>query len=754
MAAIFLTDVVITAAAAWLLVCASGHGKHGFLEASLAWLWSLMALAAGAGVILGLTGGFGAVGFLVFHGVLLGALLVARRTRLAADRETLRIVGRQFRQFFATPGSERLIAAGLLVILAALTVIAACAQPAVLDALTYHLPRIGAWLQDGKVHVLATTDARLNFVADIPDIVWAWLAGGAGSGFRLVVLAQAITGILAVGATVGLARQSGLSRGASLLAGGLLLGMANVVVQFTAAQTDLFATGIFAASFYLWLVALRRGECSWPGALGAGFALGAKGTLCYLAPGALLWVAWLAWHHRISWGQWQRTLLAGVIGIGLFAGPSFLRNKQTYGGILGPAVWVKRHHQGFDSVSGQLHKLDWNLTASLAQNLEPHSQPGALRAISLGAAQTLVRTLPAPAQDPYTLHGLDRRETLGQILQRSEPDADAVSFGSVALLLFSLGAIFCVIRWRRAETRLIAVWGAGAVIFVLFFEIMQQWHPYSFRYLVLMAPWVALVAAWGIEQLGRKWRLALWLVVGLATLDLAWHVTTRTHQAGWETVTSPGRSLNYFVAQRWRVWSQALDHPESPFLLALPEERQIAAFYRQKPPREVGFLPEPGNDSGTAEKLLQGETGWLIVPAARLLGREGTVVASVWLFEGDENNPYSLAAYRAVRPGEKPAPIVYRQQRTVTDGFITYCLLVKPAGSRTVRLILTNPGSRSRSYQCATPLSHARNLLAPGARVRLELPMPADAVSEIAIAFDPADPADAAAPPPTVEVER
>ncbi len=751
MAAIFLTDVGVTLAAAWLLVCAGGHAKHGFLEAGIAWLWSLLALAAGAGVILGLTGGFGAPGFLVFHSGLLGALLVVRRSHLAADRELLgRAVG-QVRQFFATPGCDRLIAAGLLVVLLALTVIAALAQPAVLDALTYHLPRIGAWLQDGRVHVLATTDARLNFVADIPDIVWAWLAGGVSAGFRLVVLAQALTGLLAVGATIGLARQSGLSRGASLLAGGLLLGMANVVVQFTAAQTDLFATGIFAASFYLWLAALRRGEVSWLGALGAGFALGAKGTLFYLAPGALLWVGWLAWQHRLPWAKWQRTLLAGLLGIGLFALPSYLRNWQAYGGFLGPAAWVKKHHQGFDSVSGQLHKLQWNLTASLAQNLEPQSQPDALRALSLGTARALVRTL--PVADPYTLDGMDRRAVLGQILQRTEPDADAVSFGLVTLLLFSLGVIFCVIRWRHAAARQMAVWGAGAFIFLLFFHFMQQWHQYAFRYLVLASPWVALVSAWGIEQLGPSWRRAIWLLAGFATLDVGWHVTMHTHQAGWKSVVSPERSLSYFVAQGWRDWSQQLDHPEAPLLLALSQERPIGAFYRQSPARPVEFMAEPESGAATAEAILHSRPGWLIVTAGRLLGREGRVAASVWLFKDDENNPVSLAAYRLLMPGEKPTPIVYRQKRAITAGVLTYDLLVKTTERPAVRLLLTNPGPTERGYAWSTPLTRVRGRLAAGTRVLLELPMPADAVGEILVVFDPAGAAAVNDPAPTVEFQ-
>jgi hypothetical protein len=752
-AAIFLTDVLVTAGAAWLVVCASGHGRHGFLEAGVAWLWSLLALVAGAGVVLGIIGGFGAGGFLLLHSVVLAGLLAVRRKEWTNDRETLRRVVDGVRRFFATPGPERLIAAGLLVILALLAAIAACAQPAVLDALTYHLPRIGAWLQEGKVRVLPTADARLNFVADIPDLVWAWFAGASATGFRLVVLAQALAGILAVGATVGLARQSGLGRSASLLAGGLLCGMANVVVQFTAAQTDLFATGVFAAAFYLWLVALRRGRCSWLGALGAGFALGAKGTLFYLAPGALLWVGWLAWHHRLAWSQWRLTLLAGLLGIGLFAVPSYLRNWQAYGGFLGPAAWVKKHHQGVDSPAGQLHKMEWNLTASLAQELEPHSQPEPLRAISRATAERLVQTLPAAADDPYTLDALDRRATLERIIERSEPDADAVSFGAVTLLLFLLGTFFCVIGQRRDGAPLIAIWAAGAVIFVLFFHFMQQWHQYAVRYLVLTGPWVAVVAAWGLEQLG-SWRRAAWLLVGLATLDVGWHITTHTHQAGWKSVVSPERSLSYFASQNWRAWSSQLDHPGAPFRLALSGERPLGAFFRQSPPREVVFDSPPPDGTATAEQLLRGKSGWLIVPAGSLLGREGRVAASVWLFEGNENNPLSLAAYRNLEPGEQPSPILYRHTSTSTSGLVVHSLLVKTSGSAVAHLALANAGTRARGYQWSTPLGHARGVVPAGGRVVLELPMPADAVGEIAVAFDPADAAERDSPAPTVEFSR
>ena len=684
-----------------------------------------------------MTGGFGEIGFLVFHGAVLTGLVFTRRQSLAADFAALSLAGRRTRQFFNMPGGARLIGLALLVILASLTAISACANPDVYDALTYHLPRIGHWLQDGKIQILGTPDARLNFIAVLPEIVMAWLVGSMREGFHLVVLAQAIGGIMTVGATIGLARQSDLGRGASLMAGGLLLGMANVVVQFTAAQTDLFATGVFAASFYLWLVALQRGESSPLGALGAGLALGAKGTLFYMLPGGLLWVAWLAWHHPLPWSQWRRTVLVAALGIELFALPGFVRNYEAYGNPLAPEAWMKRVQPGFDSVSGQLHKVYWNLLSSLAQNFDPRSQPDGLRAISRKACSALVQQL--PAKDKYTLPGFDRRSELELLVLRTNPGADSAAFGVVTLLLFSAGSLIALAQWRPGKGRLVLVWSTGVMIFLFYYNLMQQWHPYAFRYFVLVAPWVAIVAAWGIEQLGGRWRLAVWSLVTVGTLNVGWYETFHAYETGWESIVRPERLVGYSAAVAWREWSRRLDHAGDPFMLALPEERPLAAFYRQWPRRQVVFKSDPGKSVVTAEDLVRGEKGWLIVPAARFLGREGHVVAKIILGDGDETNPFSLAAYRMPDAGEMPNPIVYRRRR-ITDGkSVTIDLLVRTVSDEKIHLALANPAKRACRYAWSTQLGQNTGVLVAGGRIDIEMPWPTDGIGEARVAFYPID---------------
>jgi hypothetical protein len=675
--------------------------------------------------------------------------MALRRHALARDSTALRVAAQQLRNFFQTPGIARILGAALLAILAALSVIAAMAETGVVDAITYHLPRIGHWLQEGRIGILATNEARMNFVAALPEIMMAWLLGATPEGFHFVIVAQAIGGVMTVGATIGLARESGLGRVPALLAGGLLVGTANVVAQFTELQTDLFTTGVFSVAFYLWLVALRRGESSVPGAMGAGLALGAKGTLFYFAPGALLWVAWLGWHHPLSWSHWRRTLIAAVLGLGLFALPGFVRNWQAYGNAFGPEAEVKIVHQGFDTVSGQLHKLYWNLASYLAQNFDPPSQPHGMRTVSRNIGEYCVQFL--PDGDPYTMHGTDRRNVLTKILKEETPDSNTITSGIVPLLLFVLGTLTALTKWRCQTAQLILVWSAGVTMFLLFFSVMQQWHPFAYRYFVLISPWVAITGAWGIEQLGHRLRTVIWVLLMMFTLDVAWWITTRADQSGWKAVAEPKSVTGFFLSYLWREWSQQLDHTGEPFRLALPAKQPLVAFYRQWPPREVIFKPDPGERVATAEDFVRGESGWVIVPAFRFLGREGNVAASTVLVESDEGS-YSLAAFRRLAPGEKPQSIIYWLRRKAKEPSVTYDLLVKTVPDQIIRVELSNPAKGAYRYVWRTPTAEGRGVIAGGGTTSVEPPFPSDGVGRGLFFFDPIDGQESATELPSVKV--
>jgi hypothetical protein len=750
-AIVFLpAHALVVVAAAWLLVRTFLPAAAGRLEHLLAWGWSFIAVIAGTGVVLGGIGGLSATGFWTAHLVALLLLAVGRRARWPGDWVALRRLGHGVGNYFRTAGGEAGLAALLLVLVLGLVALSLWAEPVVYDALTYRLPRIGQWLQDGRIGLVAADEPRINYMPVVPDLVMAWFIAGARAGFDLSAVAQALGGVLTVGATVGLARQTGLGRSAALGAGLLLFGMANVVPQFTSVHTDLFTTGIFAVAIYLWLAALRRGEGSVLAGLGAGLALGSKGTLFYLAPGALLWVGWLAWQHPLRRTQWGRTILAGAAGVVLFAAPVYVRNWQIYGGPFGPAEHMRMHHGPSDNLAGNLEKLKFNLLSSLAQVFEPNSQPFWWRAPARAMGEAIAQRL--PEHDGHTLEDINRRGTLLEIMARASPDADATSCGVLSLGLFGAGFVTAVFSRRREGAILVTVWSAGVGVFLVFFHAMQQWHPFGFRYFVLVAPWMAVVAAWWLCGLPRLVRLPAWGIAGLTVAAVAWSGTMQTYQSGWPAISRPERSRGYFVFSQWREWADALDERSELMRIALPDRRPLAAFYRQPSARRVLLQHQPAPGISTAEEFIGPEKGWVILPAAQFMGREGRVMARTWLFEGDETSPFSLAAYRARRPGELSPPVLYRRHQTVQEKEIQWDLLVKAWEQPGVRLQLSNPGASAWSYRIISAAARTEGDLPAGGQQVLTLQLPANEISQVLVVLHSREDRLPEAPGPSVKL--
>ena len=169
--------------------------------------------------------------------------------------------------------------------------------------------------------------------------------------------------------------------------------------------------------------------------------------------------------------------------------------------------------------------------------------------------------------------------------------------------------------------------------------------------------------------------------------------------------------------------------------MALPDRRPIAAFYRGPAARAVELRPQPGPAEGTAEDLAKAEPGWVIVPAARFIGREGRVLARTWLFEGAEDSPFSLAAYRAPGPGELPAPVLYRQRQIREADGARWDLLVKVWTDPVVVLRLENPGASVWFYRIDTAAGRQEGELAAGASQPVTLALPMDAVSQVLVTF-------------------
>ncbi len=735
---LFLSDAIMVGLASWIVVCAAGLKALDLLESSLAWLLLALAWIAGSGALLDLCGGLGQPGFFLMHAGGLGALL-AWRWKWRQD-------GKQWWDWLAgwwklvrggTP--EGWVAAGLMLVMLFLAVLAVQAEPMVYDALTYRLSRIGQWLQDGRIAHYQTDDPRLNYMPVGPDLVIAWLLGATNEGFRLAPLSQLGGGVLLLGATFGLARVAGLGRRAALGAIALVLGMANVAVQFTTIQSDLFTAGVFSASYFLWHRALLRGEGSWVAGIGIGLAWGSKGTVLYLCPGAVLWVGWLAWQHRRDWRALLPTTTAAGLAALVLVLPGYWRNVASYGALFGPRDAVVLHHGDLHSLAQHAEKLALNLGTSAVQLLDPNSQPFFLQEVCRKAGRRLSAFL-SSEPDPYVFEGRPRRLQVDAVLGLAKPDADVVTCGVLGVTLF-LGGLAMAGVWRvRDQTApLVLVWGGGVIIYILVQHALVQWHHWGFRFMVLVAPWMGVVGAWGVSRLARRLQVAVWAVVVISALQVFVVVQWRPGQVAWQAMTNPDRFMPYYIYHRWREWAATLEPAGSPLIVALPINRPLAAFYRQREERKVQLARELDDRIGTAEKFLQDKPGWIIVPATRFMGAEGLVQGRAFRFlQQDGRSPYSLAAYRRLLPGEEPEPMLYRSLRTARPAGAMDDLLVR-SWTGTAHLRLRNSSGAGWKFSITAPGDKQAGMLAPNEMREVALHLPAERVTQVIVDFSAPD---------------
>ncbi len=732
--AIFSVDALLIAVAAWIGVCAAGLTKKGLLESSLAWVLLGLSWIVFSGILLGMFGGMGRNGFLLFHVVGLVALLTFRRKWKDDGHQWTNWLAVWWR-FLRSGTPESWIIILLILIVSFLAILAAQAEPSIFDAMTYRLPRIGQWLQDARIASSHTDDPRLNYMPVGPDLIITWLLGATNGGFLLAPLSQLIGGVLLLAATFGLARLAGLGRRSALGAVAIVLGMANVAVQFTTIQSDLFTAGVFSASYVLWHRAWNRRESSWMAGIGFGLAWGSKGTLFYLAPGAVLWVVWLISRREWRWQIWRPTLVAAILGLAVFVGPSYYRNLTDYKSLFGPHEAVLLHHGGPLTPRQHVEKLGLNLETSAIQLFDPTAQPVWFQAASAGFGKKLLPLLPMQ-DDPYLFaHGIPRRIVAGGALYQAGPDADVLSCGILAVVVFLFGVLIAGLHRRRNPlASQILVWSTGVVIYLLIQHALVQWHLWAFRFIVLVAPWIAVVGAWGICQLRRRMQLMLWVVIVASTAQVFTSVQLRTYQAAWQVMTKPRSSMATILYHHWRTWTDRLDRSGAPLRLAFPINYAEGVFYRLDQPRLATVERFSDLNAVSAEVATVNTDAWLVVPAFMFKGREGRVIGKTWLFKGEENSAYSVAAYRALRPGESPVPILYHFSDLVKDDGIQRKLLIK-SWQPSLTLRAKNPSGLLWKFEVLTGSIHRSGQLQANEEIELEIPVKNEAPSEVTFDF-------------------
>jgi 4-amino-4-deoxy-L-arabinose transferase-like glycosyltransferase len=401
----------------------------------------------------------------------------------------------------------------LLVLL--LGLIASLAPSTSWDALTYHLPRVTHWIQQGSVDHFPTNNERqiefgpgaafvqttvfllLNSDRLANHVQWAAMVGS-------VLLATLLARLLS---------PSGASARTQVFAGLLVatlpIGMVESITPLVDYVTAFWFT-VFAV-FALLLVRQPDHRGYW---WAAGLALG-LGTLTkvtmvlYAGAPVVALLIWSARRMRDRQEWWRRVVMLGLAAAALNL-PHLLRNAALYGSPFGSA-WIHRMERN----------RSLNLTGTLSnviRNAALHGQTGIppLTRWVNGAVALAQGVTGRELNDPDTSYYKGRFEFTTKLRV----------FDSLGPCPWHVGLLFAALALVLGRFRNHRLWlvypTLAAVGFLLFCAVLrwQEWHTrLHLGWLVPLMPFCAVVLG---ERLGRAGTaVASLIVLGFAGLCLA-----------------------------------------------------------------------------------------------------------------------------------------------------------------------------------------------------------------------------------------
>jgi hypothetical protein len=306
---------------------------------------------------------------------------------------------------------------------------------AVLDSLSYRIPRMLMWLQEGRVHYIDNPDGRLNFMTPIWEFASTPLYQAAG--FRLLWLGSGISWILLYLAFVFLSRKLGADPKTSRWLAIIPSASVGFVLQAASTMNDVWAAALLAVSLAFILMFEEKREFRDLVSSGLALAL-AAGAKPHFAVLALPWLIWcfLSRSKPLSSVRWRWALPVAALALLCSPLPTFITNHLHYGSFKGPAG-----DGGFALGSWWLNILLGSVMMGW-QMFQPPLNPW---------AGSLERMTDSWAKDSGLLD-LAPRFGLGA---RELSIVDSASLGLIAAVILSFGALIairnrkCCPAWAR-----------------------------------------------------------------------------------------------------------------------------------------------------------------------------------------------------------------------------------------------------------------------------------------------------------------
>jgi hypothetical protein len=435
--------------------------------------------------------------------------------------------------------------------------------PSNFDALTYHLSRVGYWMQYQSLYPWPTPDPRQTTFPMNAELGVMWTILWWGTD-RLSGFVQWSTVPVIMLAVYGLTRLLGYSRWQGAFTALLWATLAQVLYQSSTTQNDLVTAAFWMATVYFFYGGLRESRPAHYGLSGVAFglAMGTKGTSLFVLPGfgfAVLVVTLVLRRQRAFRRYLIGCSIAFLIGFVLFGSYIYVQNTIAFGRPFGPPTsrTGARLLQPDRGILTYAVRLRDNLARYAYQFVDfsplPSNLASDINPIKAAVFSRVFEALRVRVEDPETiaLPGFD--------LQYVNPlDENKSWFGPLAILLIPAAMIqaYQVARTREVQRLGLLVTCAG---FLVVQSALEQWTPYKGRYyLIPVAMSFPLMACF--LQTRTAWRALLasgLVILGMAAMFGVLRHTPAFEHIGWRNVFSEERKapawpteFQYLMVQR------------------------------------------------------------------------------------------------------------------------------------------------------------------------------------------------------------
>ncbi|MCL6087384.1 MAG: glycosyltransferase family 39 protein [Actinobacteria bacterium] len=281
-------------------------------------------------------------------------------------------------------------------------------RPGNYDSLTYHLARVGFWIQNGTINHYPTWAEIQNLNPVNAEIGLLWIILFTGSD-NITFISQWIALIVILIAVYKLLRLINLSKIVSLISALLFINFDIVILEAISTQNDLILAVFVILSVIFLLKSLQNDKPEYRyliiTGLTLGFMISLKGSSYIFIPGIAILIFLINKNNKIKFIKIGYLLLFSISGVFIFASYHFIQNYIDYGNIFSSKDYagalsisnpdlktfisnISRHFSSFyqyysidhDTVGNLIMKMNNNLHSKigLAMDSSRTTYPGAL----------------------------------------------------------------------------------------------------------------------------------------------------------------------------------------------------------------------------------------------------------------------------------------------------------------------------------------------------------------------------------------